>query len=46
MNNELPNFMRADYSDIRFSKENELNENMSVNSSGYDELTRKLQRGE
>lgn len=41
----VTNFMTSDYGDSKMSKTNELNSNMSINSTGNDELTGKLKGG-
>lgn len=41
--NIVPNFMKSDFSDIKFDKSNELNENMSITPSAPDELENKIQ---
>lgn len=41
----VTNFMTSDYGDNKMSKTNELNSNMSINSTGYDDLTDKLKGG-
>lgn len=41
----VTNFMKNDYGDSKMSKTNELNSSMSINSTGNDELTKKLKGG-
>lgn len=41
----VTNFMTSDYGDNKISKTNELNSNMSINSTGNDDLTGKLKGG-
>ena len=41
----VTNYMTSDYGDNKMSKTNELNSNMSINSTGYDDLTSKLKGG-
>lgn len=45
MNNELHPMMRSDYGDIRADKSAELSPEMTITSSGSDELTNKLING-
>lgn len=41
----VTNFMTSDYGDNKMSKTNELNSNMSINSTENDSLTDKLKGG-